>query len=210
MDKRTRKVLHSSDKNDWGTPQKFFDLLDYEFHFDLDVCADEHNTKVPERYLTKEQDALTTNWFQLPDVKTAFMNPPFSEKYIGKDGKEHTRRLIPTWVEKAYGESLCGLTVVVLIPARTGTLWWKLYAGRASEIRYVTGRIKFVGAKAPAPFDSAVVIFGSEREGHPTIHRFMNRDTGELSIAQYHGWPKLSLASERSHKTKGYLGYGMP
>lgn len=34
------KALFSSTKEDWATPQDFFDKLDEEFHFDLDPCAD--------------------------------------------------------------------------------------------------------------------------------------------------------------------------
>ena len=39
------KVMFSSEKNDWSTPQDFYDELDREFHFDIDLCADETNHK---------------------------------------------------------------------------------------------------------------------------------------------------------------------
>lgn len=39
------KALFSSTKEDWATPQDFFDKLDEEFHFDLDPCADAENAK---------------------------------------------------------------------------------------------------------------------------------------------------------------------
>ena len=41
----------------WATPQDFFDVLDGEYHFDLDVCALPENTKCAE-YFTPEVDGL--------------------------------------------------------------------------------------------------------------------------------------------------------
>ena len=74
-----------------------------------------------------------------------WMNPPY-----GRD--------IARWIEKAYRESLKGITVVCLVPARTDTAWWHDYCMKG-EIRFVRGRIKFVGCKNDAPFPSAIVIF---------------------------------------------------
>ena len=53
-----------------------------------------------------------------------------------------------------------GATVVCLVPSRTDTAWWHdtVIAGGA-EVRFVRGRLRFVGAEHPAPFPSAVVIF---------------------------------------------------
>ena len=53
-----KEVMFSSATDNWETPQDFFDKLNAEFHFDLDVCADESNHKC-DTYYTKEQDGLT-------------------------------------------------------------------------------------------------------------------------------------------------------
>lgn len=55
------KALFSSTKEDWATPQDFFDKLDEEFHFDLDPCADAENAKCKE-YFTKEENGLLKDW----------------------------------------------------------------------------------------------------------------------------------------------------
>lgn len=55
------KALFSSAKEDWETPQDFFDALDQEFHFDLDPCADDMNAKCAD-YYTKEQNGLLKDW----------------------------------------------------------------------------------------------------------------------------------------------------
>lgn len=55
------KVLFSSNKDDWATPQDFYNNLNAEFHFTLDPCADDTNHKC-DNYYTKEQDGLSQNW----------------------------------------------------------------------------------------------------------------------------------------------------
>ena len=113
-------ALFSSAKEDWETPREFFERLDGEFHFDLDVCAFPHNAKCP-AYFTKEDDGLAREW---------------------------------------GNRTCCGATVVCLVPSRTDTAWWHdtVLAGGA-EVRFVRGRLRFVGAEHPAPFPSAVVFF---------------------------------------------------
>ena len=129
-----------SERDNWETPQKFFDMLDEEFGFTLDVCA-EDNTAKCERYYTKENDALSKEW-----EGVCWMNPPYG-------------RGIGVWLKRAYETSQNGSTVVCLIPSRTDTKWWHEYVMKAYEIRFVKGRLKFDGHKNCAPFRSAVVVF---------------------------------------------------
>lgn len=138
-------VHFSSKTSDWETPQDFFDLLNSEFHFELDVCAKPENAKCP-RYFTPEEDGLKQKW-----TGVCWMNPPYGRE-IGR------------WVKKAYDSAHGGATVVCLLPARTDTSWWHDYCMKADEIRFIRGRLKFGGAKHPAPFPSAVVIFRPKRE----------------------------------------------
>jgi len=125
--------------NDWETPQDFFDKLNEEFCFDLDVCATDQNAKC-NQYYTVEDDGLKQQW-----LGTCWMNPPY--------GRE-----IKKWMEKAHKESLRGATVVCLVPSRTDTAWWHDHAVHG-DIRFLRGRLKFGGHKNSAPFPSAVVIF---------------------------------------------------
>ena len=50
-------VMYSSRTDLWETPQEFFNQLNDEFHFTLDVCALPQNAKC-ENYYTPEQDGL--------------------------------------------------------------------------------------------------------------------------------------------------------
>lgn len=54
-------VMFSSKKNEWATPQQFYDELNKEFNFNLDPCSDGKNNKC-ERFFTKKQDGLKQNW----------------------------------------------------------------------------------------------------------------------------------------------------
>ena len=45
-----------------------------------------------------------------------------------------------------------GATVVMLAPARTDTRWWHEHVqGIADEVRFLKGRVKFVGPEASSP-----------------------------------------------------------
>jgi phage N-6-adenine-methyltransferase len=136
------EVHFSSKTDDWATPQDFFDKLDEEFDFTLDVCATAENTKCA-HWISK--DSLSKNWAAWSHG-ALWMNPPYGRQ-IGK------------WVAKAH-ETGRTRTIVCLLPARTDTKWWHEYViASGAEVRFVKGRLKFGGAKNGAPFPSAVVVF---------------------------------------------------
>lgn len=55
------RAMFSRKSDEWSTPDDFFRVLDSEFHFDLDPCADETNHKC-EKYFTKSENGLTKAW----------------------------------------------------------------------------------------------------------------------------------------------------
>jgi site-specific DNA-methyltransferase (adenine-specific) len=96
--------MFSSKTDQWATPQAFFDELNREFHFTLDVAADATNHKCP-AYYDKAVDGLKQPWVTSGGV---FCNPPYG-------------RGIGQWVKKAYEESLRGATVVMLMDVLTSS-----------------------------------------------------------------------------------------
>lgn len=141
------ELMFSSKTDLWSTPQDFFNKLDDEFHFTLDVCATAENAKCAGYFtegMLQDSEGLPMYWHSEP-VRTIWMNPPYG-------------RTIGLWVRKAWQTSQLGDTVVCLLPARTDTKWWHDYCMRG-EIRFIKGRLKFGGQKNSAPFPSAVVIF---------------------------------------------------
>lgn len=138
-------ALFSTGKNDWETPQDFFDALNSEFHFTLDPCADHNNHKC-DKYYTVKENGLIQDWKN----EIVYCNPPYSSKEQNE------------WVRKCYEESRHA-TVVMLLPARTDTERFHRYILPYAEIRWVRGRLKFGGAKDSAPFPSMVVVFKNRR-----------------------------------------------
>lgn len=137
------EVLFSNKSEMWETPQDFFDKLNDEFHFDIDVCATDENAKCS-RFYTPEEDGLSQSW-----EGVCWCNPPYG-RGIGK------------WVRKAQLASAEGSTVVMLLPARTDTAWFHRWIYGKAEIRFIRGRLKFGGSKNSAPFPSMVVVFRPE------------------------------------------------
>lgn len=132
----------SSDRMDWETPNIFFSELNKEFGFTLDPCCYHHTAKA-KKFYTKQEDGLIQDW----GGHTVFCNPPY--------GKE-----IGAWVKKCYLESLKpNTTVVLLIPSRTDTKYFHDWIYNKGELRFVKGRLKFVGGKDSAPFPSLVVVY---------------------------------------------------
>ena len=102
------KVLLSSKRHDWETPQSFFDELDREFHFTLDPCCTPKTAKC-KKYYTPKENGLLQDW----SGETVFCNPPY--------GRELSK-----WIEKCANESKHA-KVVMLIPARTDTIAFHKY-----------------------------------------------------------------------------------
>jgi phage N-6-adenine-methyltransferase len=148
-------VHFSSGKDDWGTPPEVFNPLNAEFGFDLDAAATIHNRKVPEWFGPGSDvpDALAASWCDY--AANVWCNPPYS------------RGLQKRFIEKAASEAHYGVTSVLLLPARTDTqafhTWiWDRERNQpydGIDVRFLRGRIKFVGAQHGAPFPSMVVVF---------------------------------------------------
>ena len=145
------EIMFSSKTDEWSTPQDLFDKLDKEFHFDLDVCANESNHKCA-LYYDRKQDGLKMPW----EGHVVWCNPPYGRE-IGK------------WVKKACNEHMAhGTTIVMLLPARTDTRWFHNHVLGWSTIRFLQGRLKFGDCKNSAPFPSMLAIYNRlEVDAHP-------------------------------------------
>lgn len=138
------EVMFSSKNMNWTTPQAFFERLDAEFGFTLDVAATKENAKCF-KYYTLFENGLIQSW----QGEIVFCNPPYG-------------RSIGQWICKAYQESRFNpFPIVLLIPARSDTAYWHDYIMKADEIWFIRGRLKFGNAKNSAPFPSVVVVFRS-------------------------------------------------
>jgi phage N-6-adenine-methyltransferase len=134
--------MSSSLRTEWATPWRIFEMLNAEFHFDLDVCASAATATVPRFF---EWGALDLPW-----GRRVWCHPPYG-------------RGIGRWVEKGFRESRMGSLVVMLLPARTDTQWFHDYCLHG-EIRFLRGRLCFDDRPnriGRCPFPSMLVIFGN-------------------------------------------------
>lgn len=138
-----RNGYKPADRNEWETPKKLFDSLNAEFGFDLDPCCTKETRKAI-CHFTKEDDGLAHSW----QGRRVFMNPPYDRYQIKK------------WIQKAYCEANKNTLVVGLLPASTCSSWFHEFIYGKAEIRFIKGRLHFVGAQHNAPFPSMIVIWG--------------------------------------------------
>lgn len=133
----------ASKRNNWDTPQGLFDKLNYEFGFTCDLAAEIGNAKC-NKFYSKDDNALEKEWFGI-----CWLNPPYG------DGNSK----LSDWVKKAYSQDVNNCVTVMLIPARTNTVWWHDYCMKAKEVRFIKGRPKFGDAKHGLPQPLAIVVF---------------------------------------------------
>lgn len=139
---------------EWETPQDFFETLDQEFHFTLDVCATSENTKC-QKFFTKKEDGLRQNW----SGEMIWLNPPYD-------------RSIAKWIAKAHRTAQQGGLVVALISGKsTDTIMWHDFVMKSDEIRFVKDRLHFGlnGIYRRANLSSIIVIFRPFCKGPPRI-----------------------------------------
>ena len=126
--------------DNWATPDDVYDKLNQEFNFDYDPCP-----------LFAEFDGLEATW-----GKRNYINPPYS------------RKLKDAFVKKAIDEANNGKLCVCLLPVSTSTILFHDHIQpNANEIRFVRGRIKFIGintfgekvSNKAGMHDSMIVIF---------------------------------------------------
>jgi phage N-6-adenine-methyltransferase len=111
-----------SDK--WATPPQVVETLASEFGpFDLDPCCEEHTAKAPTFYT---EGGLERPWFG-----RIFLNPPYSNPR--------------PWLDRAIQAKADGHTVVAVLPACTDTRWFHEAVLGHAEIRFLRGRIKWLG-----------------------------------------------------------------
>lgn len=139
------KNRNLSNSDNWATPKEFYDKLNKEFNFDFDPCP-LHIGDIPE-----DKNGLVIEW-----GKSSFINPPYS------------KQLKEEFVKKSIAEYKKGKTCVMLLPVSTSTkLFHEHILPNATEIRFIKGRIKFLGVNTKGEYvtnktpmhDSMVVVF---------------------------------------------------
>jgi len=136
-------ALHSSKRMDWQTPTDFFDKLNHVYAFTLDAACSKSNALCDVHYDWPARDGLALSWAG----HRVWCNPPYG-------------RAIGLWTKKAAAEAHHAALIVMLVPARTDTVWWHEAVKTARPI-FLKGRLKFKGAAHSAPFPSALLVWNA-------------------------------------------------
>lgn len=139
----------------WSTPQPFFDMLNAEFDFTIDVAALDGSAKCS-RFYTPSNDGLMKDW----STERFWMNPPYGR---GQN--------VYAWVQKAFISTRGSGIGVCLLPASVDTKWFHDFCVKAEEIRFVKDRLWFSldGIAQRANHASLVVVFRAHNHQAPRL-----------------------------------------
>ena len=145
-----------------GTPRIFLDAVRahlgiHEFAIDL---AASHANAVCDPYFTENTDALQQPWHPWcgGGKGWGWLNPPFSD--------------LGPWTQKASAEATQGATLVMLVPAAPGSVWWLDHVYEQAYITWLRGRMAFVGHKDQYPKDLALLLFAPYLRGGDCIWKW--------------------------------------
>ena len=131
----------------WTTPPQFTASVLAGLgiqQFDLDPASPEAPSVPCRRWFTVHDNGLVQGW----DGEFVWANPPYE--------------FLSRWVRKAISEYEAGHAkrIVMLIPNRPGTKYWRAIVESGAAIFALDGRLHFGGAPDPAPFACALVVWG--------------------------------------------------
>jgi phage N-6-adenine-methyltransferase len=143
---KSRAALYTSKHDNWATPRGVLEAIRRTFGaIALDPCAARHSKlQARARYFT---GGLDRPW---PALGLVYVNPPYG-------------KTMRAWADHCVAYAAAGGEVLLLVPARTDTVWWdRLTAPDAAAVAFVRGRLRFElpGATECAPFPSALVYLG--------------------------------------------------
>ena len=134
-----------------GTPPEFIKAAEHYLSiksFAIDLAASFDN-RVCTPYITRERNTLNVGWAdEIPMRGWGWLNPEY--------------RKITPWVKKARYEqrwlkNYSG--IAVLVPASTGSNWWRDWVHNKARVLLLNGRVTFVGHTTGYPRDLALLLY---------------------------------------------------
>lgn len=128
----------------WGTPDSVLERVRLVGPIGLDPCSNpaaQRHVKARMAFFGPPLDGLVLPWSeQLQPEELVYANPPYG------------RHLVP-WSEKMIQEVRAGTTIITLVPASTGTRWWRVLLTASRCVCFWHGRLKFIDCAADPAFE---------------------------------------------------------
>lgn len=170
-------------KDDWETPQDFFDKLNAVFDFGIDLAASAENAKCS--WYTTDFFAFDKRLLKQYPRMWCWCNPPYSRQEGG----------IEVWVREV--EERC-TNAVMLIPASVGSQYWHDSVWTLADyVCLLRGRINFSESKQSPMFDSALVIFGQLNKEQTSLLSEMGVLIPRRSVACIHADECMHFRGEK-------------
>ena len=131
-------------KQDYETPPELFIPLDIQYSFTIDAAAREDNKKVA-RFISPEQDALTTELVG----ETVWCNPPYAN--------------MAPWADRFIYWSKNNI-VIALVQDKTDTIWFKKLWDASDIVRFLHGRVQFIGGASDNMHGAVIFVLGLRLE----------------------------------------------
>lgn len=152
------RQIASASRTDWQTPPEMFLALALAIGgFKVDAAADKSNSLCMAHY--GPGSLLGNDALAIPEwLSPAWVNPPYVK---GEQWR--------AWMAHMVKQGVEGRRVVALIPAATGTKWWREFVVPYADIMFLTGRVNFVlprrRKRSQGNHDSAIVMYGPDSSG---------------------------------------------
>jgi len=132
-----------SERDEWETPQVLWDLLDNQYSFGLDCCANYNNTK--SKFFAPDFISINSQSLLVKNGECCWMNPPFSKAY---EMFKHFFKVVSKGV------------VIYRCDNIETKIWQDIILKNASWIFIFKGRISYEGMEGKGSrFPSALIGF---------------------------------------------------
>ena len=157
MVRLSTRTKEQASQQEVETPADFIEAVVKRFApIAFDLAASARNTQAS-RYYSVAEDSLEQNWCELShtldaspgDPKLLWLNPEFNH--------------IEPWAAKCHqsGPLLAPWTYIAfLTPASVGANWFSEHVWNQSAVKFLNGRLHFVGHNWPFPKDCQLAIYG--------------------------------------------------
>ncbi len=156
--------LLSSARQSWATPEEIAARLARMGPVGLDPCSNAESIIAAARRFYGPPSLRPMRWRRVRGLRRILGEIDGLRRSWAGFGLVYVNseygRALPVWQAKCVLEARARVEIVALVPARPDTSWWQDFTTTADKVCFWRGRLRFRGARHPAPFPSALAYWG--------------------------------------------------